>query len=167
MPLVDYEINRLALNKELIIPYTTEQLNPASYDVLVGENILIETQNGFQKLNLTNYSKKNPYWLEPRDFVLAEIAEYIKLPANLVAQFALKSSRAREGWNNSLAGYIDNAYEGRLTLELENLRKYAPLPLYNGLKIGQLIFTQTEHPERPYSVTGRYYLDDRVQQSKG
>lgn len=167
MPLVDYEINRLALNKELITPYTEEQLNPASYDVLVGKNALIESQTGWINLDLSDYTAKNPYLLEPRDFVLLELIEYIKLPTNICAQFALKSSRAREGYNHSLAAWIDNAYQGRLTLEIENLRKYASIPLYQGLKIGQLIFTQTEHPECPYSVTGRYFGDQFVQKSKG
>ena len=167
MPLVDHQIDRLATTHDLIAPYTTEQLNPASYDVLVGSNALIETADGWKELDLTDYTAKKPYWLEPRDFVLLELVEYIKLPNNLVAQFALKSSRARDGYNHSLAGYVDNGYQGRLTLEVENLRKYASLPLYQGLKIGQLIFTECAYPERPYSVTGRYFRDQFVQPSKG
>lgn len=166
MPLVDWEINEFC-KSNLITPYNKDQLNPASYDVLVGKNAFIESQNGWVKLDLSDYTAKNPYWLEPRDFVLLELVEYIKLPNNLVAQFALKSSRAREGYNHSLAGYVDNGYQGRLTLEVENLRKYASLPLYQGLKIGQLIFTESQHPERPYSVTGRYFRDEFVQKSKG
>lgn len=167
MPLVDFQIAALCKKDSLITPYTPEQLNPASYDVLVGKNALVETKEGWSELDLSAYTKENPHYLEPRDFVLLELVEYIKLPTNICAQFALKSSRAREGYNHSLAAWIDNSYEGRLTLEVENLRKYAPIPLYLGLKIGQLIFAQTEHPERPYSVTGRYFRDSVVQISKG
>lgn len=167
MPLVDFQINYLAINKELITPYCDEQLNPASYDVLVGKNALVELYDGWMELDLSKYTADNPYSLKARDFILLEIAEYIKLPSNICAQFALKSSRARDGFNHSLAGWIDPAYQGRLTLEIENLRKYASLPLYQGLKIGQLIFTECAEPERPYSVTGRYFRDLSVQQSKG
>lgn len=167
MPLVDFQIAYLATNKELITPYTTEQLNPASYDVLVGKNALIEVKEGWKDLDLSKYTKDNPYYLEPRDFILLEIVEYIKLPTNLVAQFALKSSRAREMYNHSLAGYVDNGYQGRLTLEIQNLSKYSLLPIYQGLKIGQLIFTECADPDRLYSVTGRYFCDSSVQQSKG
>lgn len=193
MPLVDWQIDKLVFNNQLIEPYNKEQLNPASYDVLVGKNALIEVKDSFgtwlqkklwqqmgrfdliesliltqwRKLDLSAYTKESPYYLKPRDFVLLELQEYIKLPNNITGDFVLKSSRAREGWNHSLASFCDPGYQGRLTLEVENLRRYALLPLYKGLKIGQLIFTECEHPERPYSVTGRYYKDQFVQKSKG
>lgn len=42
------------------------------------------------------------------------------------------------------------------------------IPLYPGLKIGQLVFYRMdEAPERTYAVTGRYNLDTKVTASKG
>lgn len=165
--LVDFQIDQLAKDG-MITPYNPELLNPASLDVTLGDRILQEGHNGeWQLYSIADYTKNQPYWLYPKEFVLLELTETLTLPSNLVAQFFLKSSRAREGYNHSLAGYCDPAYKGVLTLEIENLRNNIRLPLYPGLRIGQLVFVQTETPDKPYNLTGRYYLDKQVQSSKG
>jgi dCTP deaminase len=51
---------------------------------------------------------------------------------------------------------------------LVNARRHYDLPLYPGLKIGQIIFMRmSEVPINSYSKTGRYNGDSRVQGSKG
>lgn len=60
------------------------------------------------------------------------------------------------GWNGS-----------KLTMELVN-DDIAPLPIYPGLRIGQLIFSLTLGiPEKCYAKTGRYNNDTVVKGSKG
>jgi dCTP deaminase len=81
----------------------------------------------------------------------------------------LKSSRAREGYNHALSAWIDPGYcNSKLTLELVNVRRHYDLPLYPGLKIGQIVFMRmSEVPVNSYSKTGRYNGDSTVQGSKG
>jgi len=75
--------------------------------------------------------------------------------------FFLKSSRAREGYENLHAGYADPGWHGSvLTLELKNSRQLLPLPLYPGMKIGQMVFFRmSQKPVLSYAVTGSYNKD--------
>ena len=87
----------------------------------------------------------------------------------MAAQFVLKSSRAREGLEHLLAGFCDPSWHGsRLTLELSNARRHHSVPIWPGMKIGQMVFHLiTGTPERTYAVTGRYNGDLGVTASKG
>jgi hypothetical protein len=70
--------------------------------------------------------------------------------------------------HNCLAVWLDNGWHGsKLTMELVNHLCFSSLPLYPGLKIGQIIFYQTEVPTRHYGQTGRYNGDTTVMASKG
>jgi dCTP deaminase len=94
--------------------------------------------------------------LQPHQFVLAETLEEFKLPDCIAGQLALKSSRAREGIEHLLAGYIDPGYCGRLTLELQNARSMHPVALWPGMRIAQIVFHRmTMLPSKDYSHTGR------------
>ena len=57
-----------------------------------------------------------------------------------------------------LAGWCDPGWHGsRLTLELKNVRLHHPLPLYPGLKIGQMVFhTMSSVPLNSYASVGHY-----------
>ena len=83
--------------------------------------------------------------------------------AVVAGQLALKSSRAREGIEHLMAGYIDPGYEGRLTLELVNARVLHPVPLWPGMRIPQIVFHKMSLlPNNDYSVTGRYQGDQTL-----
>ena len=155
----------------MISPYLPELLNPCSYDVRLDDLLLIESVQGPEvvELSIADCTKDDPYLLKPGQFVLASTMETFNLPTTTAAQFALKSSRAREGLSHALAGYCDAGWTGsRLTLELHNIRQLHPIPLYPGLKVGQLIFhTLDERPLNDYSITGRYNGDEKVMASKG
>jgi dCTP deaminase len=140
-------------------------INPASIDVTLGDEILVENDHGsFTSFNI----KDETFYMPPGAFVLAHTAEFIRVPNRLECVFQLKSSRGREGYEHALAGYIDPGFHGRVTLELSNLRRFKELPLRAGMRIGQLRFSKLDAlPTRPYSVTGRYHGDTGVQESKG
>lgn len=163
--IVDHQIRELARNKGLIEPFDPELLNPASYDVTLGENILIETPNGkFKDVNI----KGKEFFIAPGAFVLAHTEQLVRIPLNYECVFQLKSSRGREGYGHQLAAYVDPGFHGVVTLELHNSRKHAPLPLYAGLKIGQLRFMKLDLiPMRSYAQTGRYHNASSVEESKG
>jgi dCTP deaminase len=167
--LPDYEIYTLA-RKGLVEPFDQELVNPASLDVRLGNNLMIEMPQTAElaPFSIAGHSKELPFMLQPGEFVLAETLEQFKIPVSVAGQLALKSSRAREGIEHLMAGYIDPGYAGRLTLELVNARMLHALPLWPGMRIGQIVFHKMSLlPNKDYSVTGRYQGDLSVQASKG
>ena len=167
--LCDHEIHNLA-RRNLVFPFQSELVNPASLDVRLGENLLVEMPQvpALLPYSIAGHSQENPFMLQPHEFVLAETMEEFSFPDSVAGQLALKSSRAREGIEHLLAGYIDPGYKGRLTLELQNARSMHAVPLWPGMRIAQIVFHRMSMlPGKSYSVTGRYQGDTAVQASKG
>jgi len=168
--LSDREIHKLC-REGMIQPYEEELLNPASLDVRLGETVMIELayQTPLKKMDINNYTKDNPFYLIPDEFILAHTVETFDIPDDISAQFALKSSLAREGLEHLMAGWIDPGFNNSvLTLELKNARRYHEIALWPGMKIGQIIFhTMSSVPMESYRVTGRYNNCDSVKASAG
>ena len=171
--LSDWEI-KARCKAGMIEDYSEELINPASLDVRLGGHLMIEVADtkDFINVDISHRTENNPYRLMPGEFCLAETKEIFHIPDTLSAQFVLKSSRAREGYENLLAGWIDPGFGlskgSRLTLELVNARRHWDLPLYPGMKIGQIVFFKMSSiPINSYSKVGRYNGDLRVSASKG
>lgn len=158
--LCDWEITALCEASQLVWPFRPDLVNPASIDVTLGTELLIEVsdQKELVRIDISDRTEDDPYILMPKEFVLAHTMESFNIPVGLSAQFVLKSSRAREGFTNALAGWADPGWHGsKLTLELNNIRRHWSLPLYPNMKIGQMIFFHmSSTPIHDYSVTGRY-----------
>ena len=141
-------------------------VNPASLDVRLGPNLMIESAESLEMvpLSIQRCTAERPYWLVPGQFVLAETMEVFHMPEHVAGQFALKSSRAREGLQHLMAGWIDPGFSGSvLTLELKNARQLHKLPLWPGMRIGQIVFMQMLHtPLVSYRRVGHYNNLDRV-----
>jgi dCTP deaminase len=168
--LVDWQIAERCRNG-MVAPFDPDLVNPASLDVRLGDTLLIESAEGreLKPYPLSQHSQEDPYFLRPGQFVLASTVEQFDIPADVSAQFLLKSSRAREGLNHLLAGWIDPGWSGSvLTLELHNVRQLQPVALWPGMKIGQIVFHYlASTPARSYAETGRYNGDTTVQGSRG
>jgi len=170
MILADHEIFNLVRRRLLVEPFAPELVNPASLDVRLGENLLMEQEevSSLVPYSIAGATKEKPFLLYPHQFVLAETLEEFRFPDCVAGQLALKSSRAREGIEHLLAGYIDPGYCGRLTLELQNARSMHPVSLWPGMRIAQIVFHKMSMiPGKDYSQTGRYQGDTAVQGSKG
>jgi dCTP deaminase len=158
--LSDWEIKARCKGGNMVVPFDPELLNPASLDVVLGDHLMVESiyQPEFVRFDISHNTESDPYWLQPGEFVLAETQETFNLPEDLSAQFVLKSSRARAGYQHMLAGWCDPGWHGsRLTLELKNVRLHHPLPLYPGLRIGQMVFhTMSSVPLNSYADVGHY-----------
>lgn len=167
----DHEIRRLCKLHAMVTPYNEDHLNPASLDVTLGDRIMIEVPDHreMQIIGIHGHSQNDPHWIQPGEFFLAETREIFNLPDHVGAQFVLKSSRAREGWDHAEAGWCDPGWFGsRLTMELKNSRRMHPLPIWPGLRIGQMKFLLVSgSPERSYAQTGRYNANLGVTASKG
>ena len=169
MILADWQITARC-NGGMVSPFDPALVNPASLDVRLGDTLLIESAEGLELVPypLHQHTQENPYLLKPGQFVLACTIETFNLPSDTAAQFMLKSSRAREGIEHLLAGYADPGFNGVMTLELVNSRQLQPVPIWPGMKIGQMVFHRMAGiPQRSYAVTGRYNGDATVQGSRG
>ena len=151
--------------------FEEELINPASLDVRLGSTLLIESAESLQLVPypLHRHTADDPYNLRPGQFVLAETVEVFNLPNDIAAQFMLKSSRAREGLEHLMAGYCDPGWHGsKLTMELHNSRQLHAIPLWPGMKIGQMVFHKmSTAPLKSYAEVGRYNHHASVQASLG
>jgi dCTP deaminase len=168
----------------LIVPYNEDQLQAASYDIRLDDELLIPIINGDGKprelIDLGKplpdflYEKvimgKSGWVLGPHDFVLGVTKEHVNIPTDIVGRIEGKSSIGRLGLTAHVtAGYIDPGFRGRVTLEIVNLFPRAIL-IRPGVFIAQLGFEyMSANCERPYGSAGlrsRYQDSDGVQGSR-
>lgn len=159
------------LGPELITPFNTECVQPASIDVHLDRYFQVAERakyGHYMAVNQDNddmfkpleVSKSGHMILQPGDFVLASTFERVHVPNDLVARFEGKSSLARKGLLVHItAGFIDPGFDGHITLEIKNLMP-APWRLYPGIRIGQLCFETLTFPVAfPYgsAANGSHY----------
>lgn len=158
--LADWEIKARCVGSEMVVPFDAELLNPASLDLRLGNHLMVESiySTELVRIDISDKTEDEPFMLQSGEFCLAETLELFNLPDDISAQFVLKSSRAREGYNHLLAGWCDPGWaNSRLTLELKNERLHHVLPIFPGLKIGQMVFhVMSNTPLKSYAVTGHY-----------
>jgi dCTP deaminase len=167
--LCDHEIHALC-EGGLVTPYDPDLVNPASLDVRLGLELLVEVEEypTLIPIDIAGHTPYNPFYLRPGEFVLGCTIETFYLPHNVAGQFALKSTRARQGLEHLMAGYCDPGWSGsKLTLELQNARQHHPVALWPEMRIGQIVFHRmSQTPARDYSLVGHYNHDVSVQSAK-
>lgn len=170
MILPDHQIAYLC-SAGMVTPFDNTLVNPASLDVRLGSKLLVETPESPELVPccIADCSPDHPYFMQPSEFVLAQTLEQFKIPSHIAAEFKLKSSRAREGLEHLLAGFADPGFYGSvMTLELVNARRFHSVPIWPGMKIGQMIFYKlSDVPMQSYAVTGHYNGDVAVTASRG
>lgn len=155
-----------------VFPFDESLANPASLDIRLGTEIMIESaaQRAMVRLSLTDarYSEECPYHLKSNEFILASSLETFNFPRTIAGQFLLKSSLMREGLNCSNAGWCDPGWHGsQLTIGLKNMRQLHSVQLWPGRKIGQLILHEIDPPANDYAKVGRYNNSKGVALSLG
>lgn len=93
--------------------------------------------------------------LQAGSCALGSVLEYISLPRNVYAEVVTRSSWGRLDLTIATAVGVHPGYSGCLTLELENMGA-APIRLYPGARVGQLVFHQVDE-EDVDSYRGRKY----------
>lgn len=181
MSLLSYN-KLLGLVQNGVITANPENVNGASIDITLGDVLLKEKSVSVfeyaevdlakkENIGLEEHSIKDfDYILKPGEFILAQSNEIFNLPDTIAAEYKLKSSMARNGLNHMLAGWCDPTWNGSvLTLELQNVTANHHLRLSAGMKIGQVVFWETDPvpAEHGYATKGQYNGDKSVQGSKG
>jgi dCTP deaminase len=178
------EIVELCAHAPVITPYRPSQVNGSSYDIRLGDTVLLEARDPYDSPNarpvIDVANRESPrfavrkiseggFILQPGQFVLAQSSEVFSLPRNISADFKLKSSLARSGLQHALACWCDPGWTNSvLTLELTNSLRWHALRLRPGMLIGQMVFYRhTEVPlEESYAARGRYNNDTTTQGPK-
>lgn len=146
-------LNRIDAERLHIDPFYKSSLQPAGYDVHLGDWIAKPPNNPDSDAILVNdldtyaldyQMHKTPYPIQPGEFVLGVTSECITLPRDLVCLLNGKSTLGRLGLTiHQTAGVIDPGFDGYITLEFQNLNS-RPIWLQGGMPIGQLIFFELE-----------------------
>lgn len=133
------------------------QIGSNSIDIRLGTNFVAFKKTGFSLLDpisedikdkIGEYQEKiyvefgSKIFLHPKQFILGSTLEYIHLPSDIMAYVTGRSSWGRLGLIIATATAIHPNYNGIITLELANLGE-APIALYPGIRIAQLIFHRT------------------------
>ena len=140
------------LLNDLIRDPDPDLVNSASIDIRVGPEMLLEVgPEEFKAVDLT----AGPVHLQPADFALVPTLEWLMVPNGYAVELKVKSSRARQGYDHSMAFWFDPGWCGVGTMEIRNATRYTPLPMECGMRIAQIIVHQLDQPAvRPYR--GRY-----------
>ena len=160
MILSDKTITQMLADGTLkISPMTEEQIQPASFDIRLGNtfSMVEDTPSGFITLGEEIKYRKitaDKYLILPGQFVLATTMEYFELPDDLTAFVEGGSSLGRMGLFIQNAGWVDPGFKGEITLELYNANRCA-IELTAGRRVGQLVFAKMDAPAiAPYN--GKY-----------
>lgn len=178
MSLLSYTELCELVEQGVIVGVKDGAINGTSIDVHLGSEIICETYGDHRayavdiakRTSWAHHTIKLPdggfHYLTPGEFVLASTVETFNLPADISAEFKLKSSGARSGLDNALATWCDPHWHGSvLTLELKNNLRYHSIILTAGMPIGQMIFHRSAPVphEKGYAVRGKYNKDTSVQ----
>jgi dCTP deaminase len=180
--LSDIDIQQHLDSGDIIIdPYDKKRLQPASYDILLGNEFLLFDNTKASvidpKVDVSEYTRKvtlkhsgEYIVLHPKEFILGVSWETVGVSEKLSCELMGKSSLARLGLIvHTTAGFIDPGNQLKITLEMVNFNT-VPLKLYPKMKIAQVAFSRLDTPtQRPYGSAGlrsKYYGATTVQGSE-
>lgn len=99
-----------------ITPFEEGQLQPATYDLRVGEQGATTSTK-----KLINIRELGYIVLQPGDFGVVTVLEEIRLGVQHAGRFGLRSKYARKGLIATTGPQVDPGYHGRLIIGLTNL----------------------------------------------
>lgn len=144
---------------ELILVPDHKLVNPASVDIRIGQFLKFENETTWDLI------EQGPYQLAPKEFVLVGTYEHLLVPVDLAVELKLKSSRAREGFDHSLAFWFDPGWSGVGTMEIHNMNRLKNLEVSYGLRFAQIIVHKLDKPAL-YPYDGRYQNAKTVEAAK-
>jgi dCTP deaminase len=171
MYLSDGDIKKaLAAGDIVINDFDESRLQPASYDILLGNKFIVHNTQGITAIDPVNkvypdsreilVEPDGQFVLHPGISILGTSVDYFGSDKYLV-HLSGKSSLARIGLIiHNTAGIINPGHFLNITFELCNLNQL-PIILRPNMRIGQILFSQLSNvPMKDYKTTGRYFGRD-------
>lgn len=171
MYLADSDIKKAVENGEIIIrDFDESRLQPASYDILLGNKFLLSTSEStmaidpvkkiFPETKEVIIPDSGLFVLHPGISILGTSLDYFGSDKFLI-HLSGKSSLARLGLIiHNTAGIINPGHFLNITFELCNLNRL-PIILRPQMRIGQILFSElSSRPKKDYKNTGRYHGRD-------
>ena len=123
----------------IVDPYDPKCIGPNSYDVHLGDELLVYTEDVLDPKKINNFRviklHEDGYTLSPNLLYLGHTIEYTENP-NHIPAYDGRSSMARLGvFSHISAGFGDIGFRGCWTLEIKAAQ---PVVIYPGMRIGQL-----------------------------
>jgi len=189
MILSDRDIEKAIKNGRIAITPRIKpkvQLGSCSVDLRLGSHFRVFNHSKLAYIDTMNpkitgdmmrevkLKKKEPFILQPGDFVLATTIESIFISDDLIGRLEGRSSLGRLGIVvHSTASIFEPGWNGVVVMELGNLGRM-PVALYPGMRICSMTFEELTTPARvPYSrkKTAKYIgqkapLASRISQEK-
>jgi len=167
MYLSDRDIRQALKDGDIVIrDFDEVRLQPASYDILLGNKFIVATTESTMVIDPVNkifpetreviVPDGGHFVLHPGISILGTSVDYFGSDKYLV-HLSGKSSLARLGLIiHNTAGIINPGHFLNITFELCNLNRL-PIVLRPNMRIGQILFSQlSSRPEKDYKSTGRY-----------
>jgi dCTP deaminase len=123
-------------------------VNPASIDVRVGPEMLLEVGPGeFRTVDLT----AGPVALGPGELAVVPTLEWLAVPHGYAVELTLKSLGASQGLAQSMATWLEPGWCGVATLELRNVTRHTPVRIERGMRLAHLVVHALDQPAvRPH-----------------
>jgi dCTP deaminase len=151
--LSDRQIRAMVEEGKLQIkPFDSALVQPASYDLKIGNKILASPTSPEKLGEVVILSKEKPsYKIQPGQMVGVISLEKIEMPLNLCGRFGIRSSYARFGINAFGGLQLDPGWRGRLTMNLLNVGP-EPVTVKMNDALFSVEFERLDEPaETPYS----------------
>jgi dCTP deaminase len=171
MHLSDIDIKKAVECGDIVIKnFEPERIQPASYDILLGNKFILTEPEGTDFIDPVKDIKARTrevtikegerFVLHPGVSVLGTSYDYFGSKKYLI-QLSGKSSLARIGLIiHNTAGIINPGHFLNVTLELYNLNT-VPIILRPKMEIAQITFSQlSTPPKKDYAEVGRYHEKD-------
>lgn len=171
MFLSDRDIEKAVRAGDIVIKgFDLKRLQPASYDVLLGNSFQVTDPHEMQAIDPSKKivpqtreiikNDKDAFVLHPREMILGTLKDFVGSKKYLI-QISGKSSLARIGLVvHNTAGIINPGHFLHITLELANFNTL-PIILRPGMPIAQLTFSKLSSPvKQDYTETGRFNGDN-------
>lgn len=101
--------------EEIIIPFEEERIKYAAYELSLGREAYVTTDEKKQK-----YEDDDQVVIHPGQFALLITEEKVKVPNNLIAFISIKFSIKSEGLINVSGFHVDPGFEGKLKFYVYN-----------------------------------------------
>jgi dCTP deaminase len=160
MTLVDEEIKKALNDEEIEISDFSEKcLQPASYDLRVGEEGFTLSAG-----RVINIQSEGLLEIHPGDFGLVMMHEKLRLPANMLGRFGIRSAYARMGLLATCGPQVDPGFKGKLIIGIVNFSsqsiKLRYLTPFCTLELQRLGRSASAPYAGPYQ--GQEHLTDKI-----